>query len=168
MRRLSLIIVLTSLSLCFGVSSGASLSAPDQRSVARPPMSPTQQILQAQQSVQRDEAALARMQLMTGDLQTAKQIRRATALPKPQQTATAPPSNSSAPPTCDGRIATIVGTSGNDVLKGTPGRDVVVGLGGDDTIYGYGQDDVICGGPGDDVIWAGAGMIVRSAATVTT
>jgi Ca2+-binding RTX toxin-like protein len=61
------------------------------------------------------------------------------------------------PPTCDGRLATMVGTNGNDVIKGTPGRDVIVGLGGDDQISGLAQDDIICGGPGDDVIWGGAG-----------
>jgi Ca2+-binding RTX toxin-like protein len=60
-------------------------------------------------------------------------------------------------PLCGGRPATIVGTTGSDVITGTPGRDVIAGLGGDDQIYGLGQNDIICGGPGDDVIWAGAG-----------
>ena len=91
-----------------------------------------------------------------------------------------------AAPRCDGRIATIVGTSGDDTLKGTDGPDVIVGLGGFDTIRGRGGDDVICGngptyngpgegaptgdnlyggpgkdvlvgGPGDDFLYGGAG-----------
>ena len=60
-------------------------------------------------------------------------------------------------PTCDGRLATSVGTNGPDVITGTAGRDVIAGLGGDDQIYGLGQDDIICGAAGDDVLWAGAG-----------
>ncbi len=59
--------------------------------------------------------------------------------------------------TCDGRTATIVGTSGNDHLHGTPGDDVIVGLGGDDRIRGGGGDDVLCGGGGDDRLIGGRG-----------
>jgi Ca2+-binding RTX toxin-like protein len=58
---------------------------------------------------------------------------------------------------CDGLVATIVGTEGDDVLVGTEGNDVIVGLGGDDVIDGLGGDDVICGGDGDDVIRGGEG-----------
>jgi len=54
--------------------------------------------------------------------------------------------------TCDGRVATIVGTAGDDVLVGTGGDDVIVGLGGDDVIRGRRGNDIICGGAGDDVI----------------
>ena len=53
--------------------------------------------------------------------------------------------------------ATVVGTSGDDVLRGTDGPDVIVGLGGDDTIWGLGGDDVICGDLGDDRIDGGGG-----------
>lgn len=53
--------------------------------------------------------------------------------------------------------ATIVGTSGDDLLEGTPGRDVIVGLDGDDSIMGHGGNDLICGGPGDDLIDGGSG-----------
>ena len=71
-----------------------------------------------------------------------------------------------APPLCDGKPATIVGTEGDDDLRGTDGDDVIVGLGGDDLIKGRGGNDTLCGnagkdrlvgGPGDDVIEGGAG-----------
>jgi Ca2+-binding RTX toxin-like protein len=65
---------------------------------------------------------------------------------------------------CDGKVATVVGTTGPDVLHGTPEDDVIAGLGGNDRILGGGGDDVICGGDGadrlrgeegDDVLFAG-------------
>lgn len=49
-----------------------------------------------------------------------------------------------APPACFGRVATIVGTRGNDRLAGTSGSDVIVGLGGTDFVSGRGGDDWIC------------------------
>jgi Tol biopolymer transport system component len=58
-------------------------------------------------------------------------------------------------PRCAGRIATIVGTPGRDVIKGTKSKDVIVALGGDDTIHSYTKADVICAGPGRDDIDAG-------------
>ena len=58
---------------------------------------------------------------------------------------------------CHGRLATIVGTSGDDDLIGTPGDDVIVGLRGRDRIRGRGGADVICGGPGDDDLAGNAG-----------
>ncbi|MCI0771661.1 MAG: hypothetical protein J4N94_07240, partial [Chloroflexi bacterium] len=60
-------------------------------------------------------------------------------------------------PTCNGKIATLIGTDGPDVLNGTPGPDVIIGLGGNDTIRGFGGDDVICGGDGSDRIYGDAG-----------
>ena len=54
--------------------------------------------------------------------------------------------------TCNGLTATIVGTSGDDVLTGTAGDDVIVGLEGNDIIRGGLGNDVICGGPGDDTL----------------
>jgi Ca2+-binding RTX toxin-like protein len=60
-------------------------------------------------------------------------------------------------PTCDGKPATIVGTSGADHLHGTGGNDVIVGLGGNDTIDGRGGDDTICGGSGNDHLIGGLG-----------
>ena len=62
------------------------------------------------------------------------------------------------PTTCDGRVATIVGTEGPDVLAGTNGADVIAGLQGDDIIVGLGGDDVICGGLGNDTISGGGGF----------
>jgi sugar lactone lactonase YvrE len=61
------------------------------------------------------------------------------------------------PPTCGGRTATIVGTTGKDVLKGSKFDDVIAGLGGDDVIKGAGGDDRICGGSGRDHIDGGGG-----------
>jgi Ca2+-binding RTX toxin-like protein len=49
-------------------------------------------------------------------------------------------------------VATIVGTSGDDVLMGTSGSDIIHGLGGDDQIKGLGAGDFICGGTGNDTI----------------
>ncbi|MDJ0961426.1 MAG: M66 family metalloprotease [Acidimicrobiia bacterium] len=76
------------------------------------------------------------------------------------------PAVAEASPMCDGQVATIVGTSGDDVLVGTLGNDVIVGKGGNDLIKGKGGDDIICanggndeinGGPGADRIFAGNG-----------
>lgn len=59
--------------------------------------------------------------------------------------------------TCRGLPATIVGTSGDDIIVGTDGPDVIVGLGGADEIKGNAGDDIICGGRGPDVIDGGPG-----------
>jgi len=56
------------------------------------------------------------------------------------------------PLVCGGRVATIVGTAGDDTIFGTPENDVIVGRGGDDVIHGLGGDDVICGGDGNDFL----------------
>ena len=44
---------------------------------------------------------------------------------------------------CQGQVATLVGTPGDDILPGSPGDDVIAGLGGDDVINGDLGDDVI-------------------------
>jgi Ca2+-binding RTX toxin-like protein len=62
-----------------------------------------------------------------------------------------------APPLCQGRPATIVGTPGDDVLRGTPRADVIVARAGDDIVKGLGGDDLVCGGDGADRIQGGAG-----------
>jgi Tol biopolymer transport system component len=58
-------------------------------------------------------------------------------------------------PRCAGRIATILGTPGRDVLNGTKSKDVIVALAGDDRIRSFTKADVICGGAGRDEIDAG-------------
>jgi hypothetical protein len=60
-------------------------------------------------------------------------------------------------PQCDGRAATLVGTSGRDRLVGSDGPDVILGLGERDVIDGRGGDDLICGGDGNDVLLGGPG-----------
>lgn len=58
---------------------------------------------------------------------------------------------------CNGQIATIVGTSGDDTLTGTAGDDIIAGLKGKDTIHGLGGNDLICGGGSGDTIFGDAG-----------
>jgi Ca2+-binding RTX toxin-like protein len=58
---------------------------------------------------------------------------------------------------CDGRPASLVGTTGNDVLLGTDDDDVIAGRGGADLIAGNDGDDQICAGPGDDIVTGNAG-----------
>ena len=64
-------------------------------------------------------------------------------------------------PSCKGRPATIVGTSGSDrgtnALRGTSGVDVIAGLGGRDRIAGRGGADIICGNRGRDSLRGGRG-----------
>ena len=59
---------------------------------------------------------------------------------------------------CFGERATIVGTSGADVLIGTDRRDVIAALGGNDRIRAGGRNDLICAGPGNDVVRGGDGI----------
>ncbi len=61
---------------------------------------------------------------------------------------------------CDGRVATIVGTSGSDRLTGTSGSDVIAALQGNDVIHGLDGDDIICAGKGNDVVFGGPGFDV--------
>ena len=53
---------------------------------------------------------------------------------------------------CNGRQATITGTSASNNLKGTNGDDVIAGLGGNDAIQGGSGLDTICGGTGSDTL----------------
>ena len=59
------------------------------------------------------------------------------------------PSSASAAdvPTCNGLVATIVGTDRADDIEGTRGDDVIVGLAGNDELDGNGGNDTICGTP---------------------
>jgi Ca2+-binding RTX toxin-like protein len=58
---------------------------------------------------------------------------------------------------CEGAIATIVGTQGDDTLVGTPMRDVIQALGGNDDVASLGGDDLVCAGRGVDDISGGRG-----------
>jgi hypothetical protein len=53
------------------------------------------------------------------------------------------------PPSCDGHLATIVGSSGDDDLVGTPGDDVILALDGEDTVIAGAGDDIVCPGRAD-------------------
>jgi predicted extracellular nuclease len=58
---------------------------------------------------------------------------------------------------CAGRVPTVLGTNGDDLLRGTNGPDVIHALGGDDEVRGLNGDDVVCGGAGDDRVSGGNG-----------
>ncbi len=58
---------------------------------------------------------------------------------------------------CKGRPVTILGTSGDDMLRGTVGDDVIHGMGGNDVIFGFDGNDIICGGTGNDRLIGGIG-----------
>lgn len=59
--------------------------------------------------------------------------------------------------TCGGKIATKVGTVGDDIINGTAGADIIAGLDGNDTINGLGGNDIICGGNGNDKLYGNVG-----------
>lgn len=59
---------------------------------------------------------------------------------------------------CVGQLATVVGTTGDDVLAASPGANVVYGDAGNDIIEGHaGPFDLLCGGPGNDRIYGYGG-----------
>lgn len=58
---------------------------------------------------------------------------------------------------CLGKVATIVGTEGNNVIVVASGTHVIQGLGGNDVIMGLLGSDIICGGPGNDTLSGGLG-----------
>ncbi|MCC6712924.1 MAG: hypothetical protein IT344_06125 [Candidatus Dadabacteria bacterium] len=64
------------------------------------------------------------------------------------------------PPSCAGKVPTIVGAEGDDSINGTVGPDVIAGLGGDGDDYMEGNDgeDFLDGGAGTDSIDAGKGQ----------
>ena len=53
---------------------------------------------------------------------------------------------------CLGKVATIVGTEGNDIIAVPLGNHVVQGLGGNDVITGVLSSETLCGGPGNDIL----------------
>jgi len=61
---------------------------------------------------------------------------------------------------CDGKVATKVGTPGDDTIFATPSDDVIVGLAGADTITGGEGDDTICAGAGADIVYGNGGADV--------
>jgi Ca2+-binding RTX toxin-like protein len=69
--------------------------------------------------------------------------------------------------TCYGRMATIVGTPGDDVIAGTNGPDVIAALGGNDVVDPWKGDDIVCGGSGHDSLsgWRGDDVLIAGAAT---
>jgi hypothetical protein len=81
------------------------------------------------------------------------------AAPSPRNNSTAPTESVCATTNvkCQGKTATLAGTSGADNLKGTAKRDVIVALGGRDTVNGRGGNDLICGLAGKDNLKGGAG-----------
>jgi hypothetical protein len=60
-------------------------------------------------------------------------------------------------PELSGKLATVLGSPGDDRLVGTSGRDLLVGGDGDDVLVGRGGVDLLCGGPGDDILRGGRG-----------
>ena len=58
--------------------------------------------------------------------------------------------------TCANKKATIVGTSGDDLLIGTPGNDVILALAGNDTVFARDGKDVVCAQGGADIVNGGA------------
>ncbi|MDN4173625.1 hypothetical protein QWY28_11760 [Nocardioides sp. SOB77] len=62
-----------------------------------------------------------------------------------------------APATCDGLVATIVGTGAGETITGTDGDDVIAALGGADRVEAGAGDDVVCGDDGGDVLAGGPG-----------
>lgn len=58
---------------------------------------------------------------------------------------------------CKGKVSTLVGTEGRDVLIGTAEKDVISGLGGPDKITGLKGNDRLCGGKGNDKLVGGKG-----------
>ena len=58
---------------------------------------------------------------------------------------------------CAGRVPTLLGTNGDDLLRGTNKPDVVHALAGDDRVLGLNGEDVVCGGTGDDELAGGNG-----------
>ena len=68
-----------------------------------------------------------------------------------------PPPTTATPGTCRGKMASLTGTVGGEVIQGTGKRDVIAGLGGNDRILGRGGRDLVCGAGGNDRLLGGGG-----------
>ncbi len=73
------------------------------------------------------------------------------------ETKTCTVTNNDTAPMCNGLVATIVGTPGNNVLIGSKKNDVIVGNGGNDVVVGGGGNDSICLGDGNDIVLTSSG-----------
>jgi uncharacterized repeat protein (TIGR01451 family) len=58
---------------------------------------------------------------------------------------------------CSGHRATIVGTSGDDVLVGSAGNDAILARAGNDQVFSLAGNDLVCAGAGNDLVKSGAG-----------
>jgi RTX calcium-binding nonapeptide repeat (4 copies) len=141
MRRLTpLAVAFAAAILCFGISSASATSSHPGAAAASGLVMPTPRLLSTGESIERSVLRRMRAERKSAARAAASQARAASnyhprVLHARSSSVTARRLQA-APPTCDGRVATIVGTEGNDTINGTAGRDVIVGLGGDDTIYG--------------------------------
>ena len=67
-----------------------------------------------------------------------------------------PAAHSSAPPSCFGKTATYVGTSGDDIIYAGVENDVIYARGGNDTVYVQDDDQAtatyLCLGDGNDTV----------------
>jgi RTX calcium-binding nonapeptide repeat (4 copies) len=59
--------------------------------------------------------------------------------------------------TCAGKLTTMVGTDGNDVISGTAAADVIAVGAGRDRVKGLAGKDTVCGGLGKDPLVGGKG-----------
>ena len=59
--------------------------------------------------------------------------------------------------TCQGKVATVVGTAASETLAGGPNADIISGQGGKDRITGLDGDDIVCGDAGRDTLLGGNG-----------
>ncbi len=80
----------------------------------------------------------------------------ATPLPKPPAVLP-PPTAAGGKPKCQGKTATIVGTSASDNIIGTKGNDVIVTLDGNDRVRAGSGNDTVCTGSGRDKVSGGSG-----------
>jgi sugar lactone lactonase YvrE len=59
------------------------------------------------------------------------------------------------PPLCNGKLASIPGTTRSETINGSPLDDVIAGLAGDDLINSLGGIGLVCAGDGNDTVTGG-------------